>query len=219
MTSPQPSCCRPQYSVFDEEIALEDLEAYRQDGADPQSLELLVALQREGLDGMRAVDIGAGVGVIGHGLVDAGVIHLTDVDGSPAYLAAAREEAERRGTVDRWEFREGDYVRLAGDIGPAQVVTLGRVLCCYADWRALVAASTARAERLYGVVYPVSRWWLRLAATVANPLFRLTRRSFRIYVHPDRAVDAAIRAAGFERIHARRWIVWQTAVYRRVSPA
>ncbi len=219
MTSPQPSCCRPQYSVFDEEIALEDLEAYRQDGADPQSLELLVALQREGLDGMRAVDIGAGVGVIGHGLVDAGVVHLTDVDGSPAYLAAAREEAERRGTVDRWEFREGDYVRLAGDIGPAQVVTLGRVLCCYADWRALVAASTARAERLYGVVYPVSRWWLRLAATVANPLFRLTRRSFRIYVHPDRAVDAAIRAAGFERIHARRWIVWQTAVYRRVSPA
>jgi magnesium-protoporphyrin O-methyltransferase len=219
MTSPQPRCCRPQYSVFDEEIALEDLEAYRQDGADPQSLELLVALQREGLDGMRAVDIGAGVGVIGHGLVDAGVVHLTDVDGSPAYLAAAREEAERRGTVDRWEFREGDYVRLAGDIGPAQVVTLGRVLCCYADWRALVAASTARAERLYGVVYPVSRWWLRLAATVANPLFRLTRRSFRIYVHPDRAVDAAIRAAGFERIHARRWIVWQTAVYRRVSPA
>lgn len=217
MTSPQPGCCGPRYSVFDEGIAREELEAYRRDGADPQSLDLLDALTREGIEGASAVDIGAGVGTIGHGLVAAGVAHLTDVDGSPAYLAAARAEASRRGTLERWEFREGDYVTLAGDIGPAEVVTLGRVLCCYEDWRGLVAASTTGTHRLYAVVYPVSRWWLRVGASIANPLFRLMRRTFRIYIHPDRAVDAAIRAAGFERIHARRWMVWQTAVYRRIS--
>ncbi len=219
VTRPDPSCCRPHYSVFDEDLAREDLESYREEGADAQSHELLTVLEREGLEGATAVDIGAGVGAIGHALVAAGVSHLTDVDGSPAYLAAARDEAERQGTLDRWEFREGDYVALAGDIGPAQVVTLGRVLCCYADWRGLVGASTAHAQRLYGLVYPVSRWWLRLAASVANPLFRLTRQQFRIYVHPDRQIHAAIRAAGFERIHARRGLVWQTAVYRRVHAA
>ncbi len=217
MTRPEPSCCRPHYSVFDEAIAREDLEDYRADGPDLESADLVAALDREGLTGATAVDIGSGVGTIGHALVAAGVVHLTDVDGSPAYLAAAREEAERLGTLDRWEFREGDYVALAGDIGPAQVVTLGRVVCCYADWRGLVAASTAHAQRLYGLVYPVSRWWLRLAASIANPLFRLTRRTFRIYIHPDRAVDAAIRAAGFEQIHNRRGLVWQTAVYRRAA--
>jgi Methyltransferase domain len=215
----QPGCCGPRYSVFDDEEARQELDAYRDEGADPQSADLLEALAREHLEGLRGVDIGSGVGVIGHGLLAAGVVHVTDVDGSPAYLAAAREEAERLGTADRWEFHEGDYVRLADDIGPADVVTLGRVLCCYADWQALVAASTSRAQRLYAVIYPVSRWWLRLGATIANPLFRLTRRTFRIYIHPDAAVDAAIRAAGFERIHARRWVVWQTAVYRRVGVA
>jgi 2-polyprenyl-3-methyl-5-hydroxy-6-metoxy-1,4-benzoquinol methylase len=217
VTSPGPGCCEPRYSVFDEGIAQEDLDAYREEGADLQTADLLAALTREGLQGASAVDIGAGVGAIGHGLITAGVAHLTDVDGSPAYLEAARAEAERLGTLDRWEFREGDYVALAGDIGPADVVTLGRVLCCYADWQPLVVASTAHATRLYAVVYPVSRWWLRLAATLANPILRLTRKTFFLYVHPDRKVDAAIRAAGFEQVHARRWAVWQTAVYRRIG--
>jgi SAM-dependent methyltransferase len=210
-------CCHPQYSVFDDSIARDELETYRDEGPDHESRELVEVLAREGLAGARAVDIGSGVGTIGHGLVAAGVAHLTDVDGSPAYLAAAREEAERVGTLERWEFREGDYVALADDIGPAEVVTLGRVLCCYADWRGLVAASTARTQRLYGLVLPVSRWWLRLGATIADPLFWLTRRNFRIYIHPDREIDAAIRAAGFERIHNRRGLVWQSSAYRRVT--
>ncbi len=215
VATPEPGCCRPRYSVFDEKLARDDLASYREKGPDPQSRELLSALQHEGLEGLRAVDIGSGVGTIGHGLVASGVVHLTDVDGSPAYLAAARDEAERRGTADRWEFREGDYVTLADDIGPADVVTLGRVVCCYADWRGLVTASTARAERLYGLVFPVSRWWLRLAATLVNPVLRLARRQFRLYIHPDREVDAAIRAAGFQLVHRRRGRIWQSAVYRR----
>jgi magnesium-protoporphyrin O-methyltransferase len=215
----QPSCCRLPYSVFDEKIADQDLRAYRDEGPDELTRELVSVLERHGLEGASAVDIGSGVGAIGHALADAGVSHLTDVDGSPAYLAAARAEAERLGTLDRWEFREGDYVQLADEVGPADVVTLGRVVCCYADWRSLVRASSANARRLYALVFPVSRWWLRLAATLGNPLFRLTRRTFRIYVHPDREIDAAIRAAGFERVHHRRGLVWQAAVYRRVGAA
>jgi hypothetical protein len=193
----------------------QELIAYRRKGPDPQIRELVSILGREGREGAPAVDIGAGVGAIGHGLLAAGAAQVTDIDGSPAFLAAAREEAERLGTADRWRFREGDYVEAADDIGPADVVTLGRVLCCYQDWRGLVAASTSQARRLYGVIYPVSRWWIRAGATVTNPIIRLFTQRLRIYIHPDRQVDAAVRAAGFERIHARRGILWQTVVYRR----
>jgi hypothetical protein len=36
-------------------------------------------------------------------------------------------------------------------------------------------------------------------------------------VHPERAIDARIRAAGFERrSHHRGWL-WQTVVYSRVA--
>lgn len=217
MTCPNPSCCPPHYNVFDDREVSRKLKEYREKGADKESSELVDVLVQQGIEGATAVDIGAGVGAIGHALVAAGVSHLTDVDGSPAFLAAAREEAERTGTADRWAFVEGDYVALADGIGPAEVVTLGRVVCCYAHWRELVAASTARTRRLYGLVYPVSRWWLRAGATLANAVVGLFRPGDRIYIHPDRQVDAAIRAAGFEPIHSRRGPFWQTAVYRRVG--
>jgi magnesium-protoporphyrin O-methyltransferase len=217
MTNPGPGCCRPRYSVFDDRIVRYELQAYRKNGPDSQSRELVSVLEREGLEGATALDIGAGIGTIGHALVAAGVGRLTDIDGSPAFITAAREEAERLGTVDRWQFIEGDYVELADDIGPVDVVTLGRVLCCYEDWRGLVAASTARTRRLYGLVYPVSRWWIRAGATLANVVLRLFTQRFLLYVHPDREVDAAIRAAGFQRIHMRRGLFWQTAAYRRVA--
>lgn len=215
VTEPGPGCCRPRYAVFDDRTVADELSVYRRKGPDAQSRELVTILQREGLQGATAVDIGAGIGAIGHALVAAGVSQLTDVDGSPAYLAAARDEATRLGTADRWRFMEGDYVTLADDIGPAEVVTLGRVLCCYEDWRGLVEASTPRTGRLYGVVYPVSRWWIRAAVTLVNTVSGLFSQRSRLYVHPDRLVDAAIRAAGFEPIHLRKGILWQTAVYRR----
>ena len=212
-----PGCCPPHYNVFADREVRDKLNAYRKDGPDAQSSELVTVLEREGVAGATAVDIGAGVGAIGHGLVAAGVTHMTDVDGSPDFLAAAREEAERVGTADRWRFLEGDYVALADEIGPAEVVTLGRVVCCYEDWRALVAASTQRTRRLYGLVYPVSRWWIRVGAALANSVVGLFRPGDRIYIHPDRQVDAAIRAAGFELIHTGRGPFWQTVVYRRVA--
>lgn len=217
MTCPGPGCCPPRCAVFNDRVAADELRAYRRKGPDAQSRELVSVMAGEGLSGATAVDIGAGIGTIGHGLVASGVSRLIDVDGSPAYLAAASEEAERRGTADRWRFVEGDYVTLADEIGPAEVVTLGRVLCCYEDWRGLVLASTARTGRLYGLVYPVSRWWVRLTVALGNATFRLLRQSTHFYVHPDREVDAAIRAAGFEQVFARKGAFWQTAVYRRIS--
>jgi len=201
--------------VFDDRAARDELKSYREKGPDAQELELVSALAGEGLEGATVVDIGAGVGAIGHALVAAGASQVTDVDGSPAYLAAAHEEADRLGTAERWRFMEGDYVGLADDIGPADVTTLGRVLCCYEDWRGLVAASTARTQRLYGVVNPVSRWWMRALAASGNAVFGLFTDKMRLYIHPDRQIDAAIRAAGFQPIYARKGLFWQTAAYRR----
>ena len=96
MTSPGngPGCCPPRYNVFDDREARGKLDAYRKDGPDAQSRELVGILERQGIEGATAVDIGAGIGAIGHALVAAGVGRLTDIDGSPAFLAAAREEAE-----------------------------------------------------------------------------------------------------------------------------
>lgn len=210
------SCCRTDYdAIFNDRAARRDLAAYRRNGPTGGTLRLIRALQRVGVEGARVLDIGGGVGVIGHELLAAGAAQLTDVDASRAYLAAARLEAERRGFGDQASFVNADFVEIADDVEAADIVTLDRVLCCYGDWTALVDRSVAHARRAYGLVYPVERRWLRFGARVVNLGLRLFRQSFRFQVHPERLVDARIRAAGFEAAMRHRGPIWQTVVYVR----
>ena len=213
-----PSCCEPDYDgTFDARSARSELAGYRRSGPTGTSRVLVEGLRDAGVDGASVLDIGGGVGVVGLELLAAGASHLTDVDAARAYITAARDEAERRGVVDRCRFVHGDFVALADGLDPADVVTLDRVLCCYGDWRALVDRSAERAGRLYGLVYPVERWWTRLVVGGGNLVNRLSGRRFRFYLHPERDVDARIRAHGFRPLLGVRGLAWQTLIYERTA--
>ena len=115
---------------------------------------LLDAIRAEGVDGASLLDVGGGVGVVQHELLAAGVSSAVSVDASSAYLAVAKEEAERRGHADRLEQHHGNFVDVAPQIGQADIVTLDKVICCYHDVEQLVRLSSAKAKRVYAVVYP-----------------------------------------------------------------
>ncbi len=210
------SCCKPDYdAIFDDRTARRQLKAYRRSGAGGSTRRLIEAIKDAGIEGVSVLDIGGGVGIIGLELLRAGAESLTGVDASRPYVSVAAEEVTRRGWDDRASFHFGDFVELAEGIDAADVVTLDRVICCYGDWRGLVDASVSRSRRLYGVVYPNERWWLRAGIGCGNLMLRLFRQSFRGYVHPEGEIDERIRAAGFtRRSHHRGWI-WQTSLYER----
>ncbi|HXF65032.1 MAG TPA: methyltransferase domain-containing protein, partial [Caldilineaceae bacterium] len=160
-----PSCdCCAIDSHFDRQRVQKKLDSYRAQGPDATTKLLLNALEAEGGAAMTLLDIGAGVGVLGHELLKAGVAKVCSVEASAAAIAAAREEAERLGHAERASFLHGDFVALADEIAPADIVTLDRVICCYPDMPALVERSAQRARQFYGAVYPRDIWWLRLAA-------------------------------------------------------
>ncbi|MEO5940907.1 MAG: hypothetical protein ABIZ72_07970, partial [Candidatus Limnocylindrales bacterium] len=144
-----------------------------------------------------------------------GAASAVDVDGSPAYIAAARAEAELRAVGDRVRYLAGDFVELAPSIEPADLVALDRVVCCYPDMEALVRLSVARARHRYGLVYPRDTRWIRALSGTFNAVARLTRRRFRIWAHRTIEVDAIVRAAGFTPRLERRTIFWQVVVYER----
>ncbi len=214
-----PECCRTDYdALFDDRAARRELSAYRRKGAGGTTERLLSAIRESGpVVSATVLDIGGGVGIIGAELLAAGAAKLTDVDYSRAYLAAARSEMERRGYGDRATFLHGDFVRIADEVEPADVVTLDRVLCCYTDWISLVDRSVERARHLYGLVYPVDRWWMRLSVGIVRAVTRVFGQVAPFRVHPEREVDARIRAAGFEPILEARGFAWQTMLYRRTS--
>lgn len=215
-----PSCCEVDYDrMFDARSARRELIAYRRSGPTGSTRRLIDAVKAAGVEGATVLDIGGGVGIVGFELLAAGADRLTDVDAARAYVAVARHEARRRGLEQRVTFHHGDFVALADEVEAADVVTLDRVVCCYGDWIALVDRSVAHARRIYGLVYPNDRWWTRIGIWMGNLALRFSRQSYRGYVHPERAIDARIRDAGFERrLHHRGWL-WQTVVYERTPAA
>jgi magnesium-protoporphyrin O-methyltransferase len=165
---------------------------------------------------MTLLDIGGGIGVIDHELLAAGAGSAVHVDASEAAVRAATEEAARRGTTGRLEFRRGDFVVLAEGIEAADLVTLDRVICCYADMEQLVTSSAIRARRMYGVVIPRERRLTRIMALGINLIFRMTRNPFRFHVHPIRSIDRAIQRAGLSPRVVKDTLIWRVAVYTRL---
>lgn len=208
--------CRDAGAFFHDRTARRELRRYRRKGPSGTTRRLIEALsQRLPESGFTGLDVGGGVGAIQHALLERGAERVVAVDASAGYIRAAREEARDRGFEDRLEQLEGDFVELAEAIPEVDVVTLDRVVCCYPDMPALVGASAERARRLYGVVVPRERWWVRIGLAATNLYLRVRRSAFRVYLHPLQALRSELERRGFGETFRHRSLLWQVMVFER----
>ena len=212
-----PTCCSAEAIAgqFDRQEADAELRRYRLDGPLPTTRALIDALGAKGVADAELLDIGAGVGAIHHALLKRGARRAVHVDISRDYIGAARSEVERLGHEKRVEFVQGDFVALAPNIAPADVVTLDRVICCYPDVTNLVTASARKARRIYGAVFPRDRVAVRLAIVIENLVKRIRGSAFRSYLHPPAVIDDLLQQAGFSRQRTQRTWFWEVVVYAR----
>ena len=210
-------CCEPDMydDQFDAKAAAQKLREYRRNGPKGWTARLITELSRGGVEGLTVIDIGAGVGAVHQTLLQAGAAAATDIDASGPYLAASREEAERRGLADRVTYLKGDAVRLAAGVADADLVALDRVVCCYGDMPALVGVAAARTRRRLGMVLPRDSGWIRALVGLSNRWSAFRRNPFRVYVHPTDAVVGVANAAGLELTATHRGRFWQTLVLER----
>jgi len=203
-------------SFYNEKLATSQLQKYREKGPIPSTQALIDALKAEGVEGATLLDIGGGIGAIQHELLAAGAARATSVDASGPYLEAAREEGIRRGVGDRITYLHGDFVELAESIAPAEIVTLDRVINVYPDWERLVDLSAARAQRLYGLVYPRDTPMVRLVIFAMNLILRLRRKPVRASIRPRDAIERIARESGLTPQESRDvGPAWQVAIFRR----
>lgn len=211
------NCCQCQgiEEVFSQPFVTKELSRYRVKGPIKTTRMLIDAIKAEGVDGLTLLDIGGGVGAVEHELLDAGVNSATDVDASQAYINAARDEAQRKGYVEKVSYHYGNFVELAEDIGPADIVTLDRVICCFDDMERLVGLSAERSRKLYGLVYPRDTWLMKIGIAIMNFFLLLRRSPYRSYFYQTKAVEAILRNNGFKRRSFSQTMAWQVAVYAR----
>ena len=179
---------------------MRDLERYRRKGPDATSRLLIAGLVDQLRSSDSLLDVGAGVGVVDFELLAKGVQKATLIDASPAYLDAAAREAQRRGVTDRIRSILGDFTALAGNVEPADIVTMHRVICCYPDHAALLRAAMDHTRRVFAFSYPRDRWFIRAWLTLENLRRRILRNPFRTFVHPPATMDGVLTDEGFRRV-------------------
>jgi magnesium-protoporphyrin O-methyltransferase len=180
---------------------------------------LLDMIQAHEVSGATVLDVGGGIGVIDHELLAAGARRAVLVEATPAYLEAARAEAEEAGLLDRMEIVAGDFVRRADDIGEADIVTLDRVVCCYRGADELISASASHARKLYGLVLPRDRWYIPWLLRLENVRWWLRRSAYRAYAHANTRIDARVRAAGLRQRSEKFTPLWRVVLYERDDAA
>ena len=208
--------CRGIEDMFGDKMARRQLRQYRRKGPAKGTRLLLEAISDASIAGGTFIDIGGGVGAIQHELIARGAARGTGADASPAYLAAARSEAEARGYADRMLYVEGDFVREANKVAAADIVTLDRVVCCYPDMPALLGAAAPLARRTLGLIIPRGTRFMRCGIAVVNLFQRLRRHPFRVYVHDPAEVEAVLARHGLSRRYLRDGMVWRVLVVGRV---
>jgi magnesium-protoporphyrin O-methyltransferase len=210
------SCqCEGIEMMFDEESVRRELLFYERDGADDTTRWLIDAIKGRDIDGLSLLDIGGGLGAIQHDLLASGAVRATHVDGSSAYLEAAKRLARKRELEDHIQWRHGDFVEIAPELAPSDIVTLDRVICCYDDMRALVTASAGLTGRYYGMVLPRDTWWLRLGRRFINFFQRVFRNPFQVFIHPVAEVEAILEQHGLHKIFQRDSFIWHVALFAK----
>jgi len=212
-------CCSTYSDVagahFDEKIARRELASYRKNGPGSTTRLLRDLLLETGpLEGV-LLDVGSGIGVLTFELLERGVDRALAVDASSANLAAATDEAARRGRLGAVQFLQGDFLNVAPQIRSATVVTLDRVICCYPLYEPLLEESLRHAERHFAFSYPRDVWYVRLVIAFENALRAIRRDSFRAFVHPVERMTQVIEGAGFRLVARRQTWQWSAEVYVR----
>lgn len=210
------SCCSPGcVAFFDAKTAKRDLRRYQRKGADPVTRLMLSELGHRYLRDRDLLDIGAGIGVIASEMAERGIVRATVIEASPAYLEVARQEVGSRYREGFTRFVMGDFAAIAEDVADADVVTLGRVVCCYPDAEALLREAAVRTRRVLAFTYPRDRWYVRAVNALQNLWRKVRGSAFQTFVHVPKQMERTLEGAGLVRVAQKGTAVWVLDVYER----
>jgi 2-polyprenyl-3-methyl-5-hydroxy-6-metoxy-1,4-benzoquinol methylase len=212
-------CCDPRGcdGVFGNRFARHVASRYRKRGLGGTEQRIVDFLVARGIEGASVLEIGGGVGELHLELLRSGAARATNLELVDAYDAAASELASEAGVGDRIERRVVDLAATPGQVEPADVVVLHRVVCCYPDFERLLGAAADHAQRLLVFSHPPRNAASRLVLGAQNAAFRVSGRTFRTFAHPPERMLAVLGAHGLRPVYAHQGLVWRVAGLERTS--
>lgn len=212
-------CCDPSgyKGVFNKKEAERRVRNFLKRGLDSTARPMIDELRSHDLAQASVIEVGAGSGTAVVSLLDAGAERATAFDISPAYEHVAMGFLAKRGYEGRVEWHTGDFVAAAGDVSPAEVVFLNRVVCCYPDMPELVDAAAGRCTRMLAMAYPRNTVVMRALIRLLNGWLRIRRNTFRVFVHDPERIGGRVRHLGLEEVASGSTPGWEWHVWERAA--
>jgi magnesium-protoporphyrin O-methyltransferase len=206
-------CCdtRGCDDVFGRRFARRMARRYRRRGLDRTARRMVEFLESNGLSGATVLEIGGGIGEIEIELLKRGAGSSVNLELSAAYDAEAARLLDEQGLTGRAVRRLHDIAAAPDGVGPADVVVLHRVVCCYPDYERLLTAAGDHAQRMLVFSFPRYNPAARALVAIENLGFRISRREFRTFAHPPAAMQDVLAAAGLRPAYSHRGLAWQVS--------
>jgi SAM-dependent methyltransferase len=211
-------CCarHGQEEYFGEKTAAHDARKYRRQGPDPMARSLARRAGARGVEGASVLEIGGGIGQVALELLQAGAASAEVVELLPEYEPFVRELASEAGVGERMAFRTADLVADPAAADPVDLVVMNKVVCCTPDGITLAGVAASLARRTLVLSFPREVWWARTGLATVNLYLRLRRRRFRVFVHPQAALEGAVEAHGLARASERNGPLFRIVAFERV---
>jgi 2-polyprenyl-3-methyl-5-hydroxy-6-metoxy-1,4-benzoquinol methylase len=201
--------------MFGPRFAAHQARRYRRRGLDATERRIVDFLASVGIEGATILEIGGGAGQIQLELLRRGAASATNLELVDTYDTQAAQLAETAGMSDRMHRRIVDIAANPGDVKPADVVVLHRVVCCYPDYDRLLAAAADHAKALLVFSYPPRNSISRALVAAQNTFFKLSGKSFRTFAHPPERMQDVLHHRGLVTTYSHRGRMWHVAGMRR----
>ena len=188
---------------------------FRRSGLDRAQRSIVIGLERLGIEGKSILEIGCGVGGLHLTLLKKGATSAFGVEISAGMIVKAKELAAELGVSERVAYLQGDLVSANGEVQPADIVIMDKVLCCYTDAQLLIERSAAKANVFYAVSYPRDAWLARLGFLSIERVGRLFRWSFHPFYHEPAELDRMVQQNGWRSVFSDTTPIWQVRIFRK----
>ncbi|WP_022887743.1 class I SAM-dependent methyltransferase [Agromyces italicus] len=204
-------------AVFDERFARRVARHYARRGlAAPERRIVAYLVDEVGVEGARVLEIGGGVGELQLALLERGAASTVNLELSAAYEKTAHRLLAEAGVAGRVTRTVGvDIAEHPNAVGPADIVVLHRVVCCYPDAERLLSAAADLATSALVFSHPPRSVMSRAAAGWVNLVMRLLGRGYRGFVHSPDAMVGVVSAHGLHASYRHQDRVWCIVGARR----
>lgn len=215
MTTIKEHCCGADL-FFNKKTARKEYRKYVREGPSKVTAKIIQQLENQNIEGKSMIDVGGGIGALQWWFLKNGGTQTADIDASSGYLKQAQIHAGENGWQDKTQFIMGDCTDIYPKIYNPDYITLDKVVCCYPNFKEILAATCKKSKKYVSLSYPMDGIIAQAIRGIGILFFMLKQNPFRPYIHPVKEIRDLFTQNGYKRVLNNLVFPWHVETYCKI---